>query len=154
LREVWLLTTLHVGSITTLATDRFRAANTFTKLGAAQGLNQAMQCVGAILIAPLAARFATRTVLSCAVFAFALMTVILLVVDAATGGHIRQPGKAVDYGDWNPDAIFVSPPQRSKLILQPIWGLAGIAYGMVELIRRVIPADICGGDVLRLRRMG
>jgi len=24
---------------------------------------------------------------------------------------------------------------------------------MVELIRRVIPADICGGDVMRLRRM-
>ena len=38
------------GSIVTLATDRFNAANTFTKLGALTGLNQAMQCVGAILI--------------------------------------------------------------------------------------------------------
>lgn len=32
------------GSITTLATDRFKASNAFTKLGAAQGINQAAQC--------------------------------------------------------------------------------------------------------------
>lgn len=37
---------LNPGSITTLATDRFNSENAFTKLGAAQGLNQAMQCVG------------------------------------------------------------------------------------------------------------
>lgn len=40
------------GSIVTLATDRFKAMDTFTKLGALTGLNQAMQCVGAILIVP------------------------------------------------------------------------------------------------------
>jgi len=90
------------GSITTLATDRFKKANTFTKrkssnlvaaytlifplpVGAAQGVNQAAQCVGAILIAPLIRRWPTRTVLSAAIFVFALMTAILLIVDAATG---------------------------------------------------------------------
>jgi len=41
------------GSIITLATDRFRAVNTFANLGALTGLNQAMQCVGAILIVSL-----------------------------------------------------------------------------------------------------
>ena len=41
------------GSIVTLATDRFKSANTFGKLGALTGLNQAMQVVGSILIAPL-----------------------------------------------------------------------------------------------------
>jgi len=41
------------GSIVTLATDRFKAASTFGKLGALTGLNQAMQVVGSILIAPL-----------------------------------------------------------------------------------------------------
>ena len=40
------------GSIITLATDRFKAVNAFSKLGALTGLNQAMQCVGAILIVP------------------------------------------------------------------------------------------------------
>lgn len=44
------------GSIVTLATDRFKAANTFGKLGALTGLNQAMQVVGSILIAPLIKR--------------------------------------------------------------------------------------------------
>lgn len=45
-----------------------------------------MQCVGAILIAPLVKQFPTRTVLASAVFGFGLMTAILLIVDAATGG--------------------------------------------------------------------
>jgi len=35
----------------------------------------------------------------------------------------------------------------------PIFSVSGIAYGMVELIRRVIPRDIVGGDVQKLRRM-
>lgn len=130
------------GSITTLATDRFKAANTFTKLGAAQGVNQAAQCVGAILIAPLIKQWPTRTVLSAAILFFGLMTTILLIVDAATHGKPKKSAaaKAV-YGSWDPDAIFI------------VWTLAGIAYGMVELIRRVIPADIVGGHVGKLRRM-
>ena len=49
------------GSITALATDRYDwdaektgvTANTFVRLGLLQGLNQAFQCVGSILIAPL-----------------------------------------------------------------------------------------------------
>lgn len=65
--------------------QRFRAENAITKLGAAQGLNAAMQCVGAILIAPLVKQFPTRTVLASAVLGFGLMTAILLIVDAATG---------------------------------------------------------------------
>jgi len=130
------------GSITTLATDRFNAATTFTKLGAAQGVNQAAQCVGAILIAPLIKQWPTRSVLSGAIFLFGLMTIILLIVDAATGGKLKPKGaKTPSYGDWHPNLIFV------------VWTLAGIAYGMVELIRRVIPADIVGGDVGKLRRM-
>jgi hypothetical protein len=130
------------GSITTLATDRFKAANTFTKLGAAQGINQAAQCVGAILIAPLIKQWPTRTVLTAAIIFFGLMTMILLIVDAATHGKIKPKASAKPiYGTWNPNAIFI------------IWTLSGIAYGMVELIRRVIPADILGGHVGKLRRM-
>ncbi|TFK68770.1 MFS general substrate transporter [Pluteus cervinus] len=130
------------GSITTLATDRFKATNTFTKLGAAQGLNQAAQCVGAILIAPLIKKWPTRTVLSGAVILFGLMTVILLIVDAASGGKMKNSDSAkIVYGNWDPNVIFV------------VWTLSGISYGMVELIRRVIPADIVGGNVGKLRRM-
>ena len=38
------------GSIITLAIDRFSEDHTFEKLGALTGINQAMQCIGAILI--------------------------------------------------------------------------------------------------------
>lgn len=60
------------------------------------------------MIAPLAARFATKNVLSTAVVIFGVMTTILLITDAATGGKVRQPGGKVQYGSWNPNAIFVS----------------------------------------------
>ncbi|KAJ2921517.1 hypothetical protein H1R20_g15573, partial [Candolleomyces eurysporus] len=130
------------GSITTLATDRFNAASAFTKIGAAQGLNQAAQCVGAILIAPLVKRWPTRTVLSAAIIMFSLMTAILLIVDAGTGGKFKDlETNEKRYGTWNPNLLFL------------IWTVSGICYGMVELIRRVIPADIVGGHVDKLRRM-
>ncbi|KAI5803979.1 major facilitator superfamily domain-containing protein [Peziza echinospora] len=129
------------GSIVTLATDRFKATNAFEKLGVLQGLNQAFQCVGAILIAPLIKRWPTRTVLAVAVSIFGILTAVLLIVDASTGGKIKVPGGKVTYGSWNPNALF------------PIYCSTGIAYGMVELIRRVIPRDIVGGDVNKLRRM-
>lgn len=35
----------------------------------------------------------------------------------------------------------------------PIYAICGIAYGMVELIRRIIPRDIVGADVQKLRKM-
>lgn len=35
----------------------------------------------------------------------------------------------------------------------PIYAVCGVAYGMVELIRRIIPRDIVGGNVQKLRRM-
>lgn len=130
------------GSIVTLATDRFNAANTFTKLGALTGLNQAMQCVGAILIAPLVKRFRTRTVLGVAIICFGVMTTLLLIIDAATGGRVkRSTDKTPVYGTYNPNGIF------------PIYMITGIFYGMVELIRRVIPRDIVGGNVQKLRKM-
>lgn len=93
-------------------------------MGAAQGVNQAAQCVGAILIAPLIKRWPTRSVLATAILFFSLMTTVLLIVDAGTGtgfsfrhysseltpfpgGQIRfkTKDKAVHYGSWNPNAV-------------------------------------------------
>ncbi len=45
------------------------------------------------------------------------------------------------YGKYNTDAMI------------PVYCISGIAYGMVELIRRVIPRDIVGGDLQKLRKM-
>lgn len=35
----------------------------------------------------------------------------------------------------------------------PVYCISGIAYGMVELIRRVIPRDLVGGNVQKLRKL-
>ncbi|KAK9243434.1 hypothetical protein V1506DRAFT_568420 [Lipomyces tetrasporus] len=119
------------------------------RVGLLTGLNQAFQCVGSILIAPLIKRFPTKNVLACAILVFGVFTAILLIVDAATGGTFvpgayrsQHPKNEFSYyGDYNTDGII------------PIYCVTGIAYGMVELIRRVIPRDIVGGNVQKLRRM-
>ncbi|KAF6797037.1 hypothetical protein CMUS01_15807 [Colletotrichum musicola] len=145
------------GSITALVTNRYDAemiqngtpSRTFERLGLIQGLNQATQCVGSILIAPLIKHFPTKNVLSAAILLFGLMTAILLILDAATGGTFMPAEFRKDhpedfwpyYGNYANDAII------------PIYAVTGVAYGMVELIRRVIPRDIVGGNVQKLRQM-
>ncbi|UJR24703.1 hypothetical protein I4U23_006077 [Adineta vaga] len=144
------------GSILTLATNRYdqdaslnnKPSNTFERVGLLSGLNQASQCIGSILIAPLIKRWPTRTVLSISVFIFGIVTAILMIVDTATGGYIKPkdfiPLNKNDfsyYGKYFTDAII------------PIYCVTGITYGMVELIRRVIPRDIVGGNVEKLQRM-
>ncbi|CAO3564277.1 unnamed protein product [Mortierella alpina] len=129
------------GSITLLATDRFKdSGSQFTRLAILQGLNQAFQCVGSIAIAPLIKRFPTKSVLSGSIFFFALLSAIIIIIDVSTGGKTPIE-KTQRYGQWN------------SLILFPIYSIIGICHGMVELIRRVIPRDIVGGDVVKLKRM-
>lgn len=123
-----------------LATDRFKSQNTFRNVAILQGLNQAFQCVGSIAIAPLIRRFPTKSVLSGSILCFGLLSALILIIDVATGGKIPD-GKIQRYGEWN------------SLILFPIYSIIGICHGMVELIRRVIPKDIVGGDVIKLKRM-
>lgn len=145
------------GSIVALATNRYdydaqrsnATPQTFARVGLLSGLNQACQCIGSIFIAPLIKRFPTKLVLSAAVLVFGFFTAILLIVDAATGGTFVPKNWERDhhesdfayYGDYKTDGMI------------PIYCFTGIAYGMVELIRRVIPRDIVGGNVQKLRRM-
>jgi len=103
------------GSIVALATNRYdyesittkTPSRTFERVGLLTGLNQAFQCVGSILIAPLVClrllvakiaarepltdaiqvkRFPTKNVLSGAVAVFGVCSALLLIIDAATGG--------------------------------------------------------------------
>ncbi|KAK7707139.1 hypothetical protein SLS64_007349 [Diaporthe eres] len=146
------------GSIVALATNRYdydaflsgTSPKTFERVGLLTGLNQAMQCVGSIIIAPLIKQFPTKNVLSGAIIVFAIFTAILLIVDAAAGGSwipeeykgLNHPDDRFEYyGRFNTDGMI------------PIYAVCGVAYGMVELIRRIIPRDIVGGNVQKLRRM-
>ncbi|KAF2878397.1 major facilitator superfamily domain-containing protein [Massariosphaeria phaeospora] len=145
------------GSVVALATNRYdeqarinkTTAVTFQRVGLLTGLNQAFQCVGSILIAPLVKRFRTKNVLSVAILVFGIFSSLLLIIDAATGGSFvpakwrkNHPKKNFPYyGDYNTDGMI------------PIYCVCGIVYGMVELIRRVIPRDLVGGNVQKLRRL-
>jgi hypothetical protein len=80
------------------------------------------------------------------------MASILLIVDKATGGRMKQASdnKPI-YGSYNPNGIF--PIYMTTGMFLQISLMIGIFYGMVELIRRVIPRDIVGGHVQKLRKM-
>ncbi|CAF1193982.1 unnamed protein product [Adineta ricciae] len=144
------------GSIVSLAANRYdrdamqsgMSAKTFEKVGLIIGLNQACQCIGSILIAPLIKRWPTRTVLSISIFLFSIFAALLMIIDGATGGKIKPnpfyPAHEHDY------SYYGNYP--TNLII-PIYCLTGIAYGMVELIRRIIPRDIVGSDEEKLQRM-
>ncbi|KAG9384742.1 hypothetical protein A1F94_004289 [Pyrenophora tritici-repentis] len=140
------------GSVIALATNRYdelekatHVSITFQRVGVLTGLNQAFQCIGSILIAPLIKRYPTKNVLACAILIFALMSSLLLILDAATGGRFAPRGWPKDdfsyYGNYNTDAMI------------PIYCVCGVVYGMVELIRRVIPRDLVSGNLQKLRRM-
>jgi MFS family permease len=143
------------GSIITLATNRFdqdalksrTSAHTFEKIGYVTGLNQALQCIGSILIAPLIKHFPTRTVLAIGIFIFAIFTAILIILDAATGGYIKPK----NFNLTNKNDFSYYGHYKSDWIIF-IFGITGMAYGTVESIHRVIPRDIVGHHVQKLQK--
>ncbi len=105
------------GSIIALATNRYdelekrtHISITFQRVGILTGLNQAFQCVGSILIAPLIKRYPTKNVLACAILIFGVMSSILLILDAATGGTFVPKGHPEKdfsyYGTYNTDGMI------------------------------------------------
>jgi MFS family permease len=144
------------GSIVSLAANRYdrdafesgSSSRTFEKVGLIVGLNQGFQCIGSILISTLIKRWTTRIVLSISIFIFGLFTALLLIIDASTGGKIKpsnfRPMHENDYSYYG---------KYPTNILIPIYCTTGITYGMVELIRRVIPQEIVGSNEEKLERM-
>ena len=105
------------GSVIALATNRYdelekrtHISITFPRVGILTGLNQAFQCVGSILIAPLIKRYPTKNVLACAILIFGVTSSILLILDAATGGRFvpneHPRGDFSYYGDYNTDGMI------------------------------------------------
>lgn len=111
------------GSIVALATNRYdydaflsgTSSKTFERVGLLTGLNQAMQCVGSIIIAPLIKQFPTKNVLSGAIIVFAIFTAILLIVDAAAGGSwIPEEYKGLNHPDDRYVALQDESPSRDN----------------------------------------
>ncbi|CAF1128878.1 unnamed protein product [Rotaria sordida] len=145
-----------IGAIVTLATNRYdqdahkadTSTHTFEKVGLLIGLNQASQCLGSIIISPLVKRWRIQFVLSITIFIFALSTAILMIVDSATDGHIKPK----DFKPKHKNDFSYYGKYRTDVII-PIYCISGITLGMVESIRRVIPVNIVGGNIIKLRKM-
>ncbi|KAI9094589.1 hypothetical protein DFS34DRAFT_628322 [Phlyctochytrium arcticum] len=131
----------YTGTISSLALDRFPEAQRFFYKGFLDGFNQAAQCIGSIAVAPLMRKFSVKNVLSTAIAIFAIISSLGMIIEGATGGKPPMNGEKAIAGNWNPRIII------------PIFVSAGFSHGTVELIRRVIPRDIVGGDVVKLKRM-
>lgn len=144
------------GSIITLATNRYdhdahhsrTSTRTFEHVGLLIGLNQASQCIGSMLVGPLIKHWRTQTVLAVTIFIFGLSTAIFMIIDASTGGYIKPS----DFESQN-NYDFPYYGKYDTDIIIPIYCVSGMTFGMVESIRRVIPAHIAGNDVIKLRKM-
>ena len=98
---------------------------------------------------------------------FGVCSALLLIIDAATGGTFMPIACKTFSLPTHPNPRLPSFPDRKNHpknewsyygkyntdAMIPVYCVSGIAYGMVELIRRVIPRDIVGGDVQKLRKM-
>ena len=107
-----------------------------------QGLNLALQVVGSLLVGPFIRRWYGKNVMSLSILGFGLVTLLVPILELSTGGRI--PGnlgsKNIEFwGSFSPYAIY------------PIYGAVGLFSGMLDTLRRVIPADIIGGDAIKLR---
>jgi MFS family permease len=89
-----------------MANERF-GHDRYAKIGILTGLNYVAQGFGSIVISPLIKRFSTRNVLSTAVILFALVSAIILIVDAATGGVLKfqTSDNMTQYGNWDPNGV-------------------------------------------------
>lgn len=76
-----------------------------------------------------------------AVSTFGMVPVLLMIIDKGSGGRMMGPDSVERHGSWAADGLF------------PLYCICGVCYGMIELLKRVIPRDIVGGDVDKLRQI-
>lgn len=93
------------GAFLTMSNERFGDSR-YAKIGLLTGLNYAAQGFGSIIVSPLIKRLPTRLILCAAVIAFAIVSAVILIVDASTGGipKFKTATNTTRYGSWNPDS--------------------------------------------------
>lgn len=73
---------------------------------------------------------------------FSTIPLLLLILDPCTGGKIKASGSSDEHrGSWNKNGLF------------PLYCLAGVCYGMIELVKRVMSRDIVGANADKLRQV-
>ncbi|ORZ31760.1 hypothetical protein BCR44DRAFT_1441579 [Catenaria anguillulae PL171] len=108
-------------------------------------INFAAQSVGSLLVSPLIKRWPTARVLSTTIIVFALLVAVVPIMELLTGGGrdgtLMAGEKGYKFGRWN------------VMIVAGLFPAIGVAHGVIELVRRVIPSKIVGDDALKLRKM-
>ena len=97
----------YLGSVAITAAERFPKENTFTYLGALQGMNQACQCIGSISIATLTSKYPTNKVLAWAIWLLSFIAAIFVLSEAFSGGTLTSPGR-------EKKKIYIFSKQRQK----------------------------------------
>ena len=141
------------GTVKSLALDRFTTAgfSVFQYTGYLDGFQAATQCIGSIIVGPLMRYYSVKSVLTFFLIVYAFISMIIMAIEHANGG--TMPTKCITKdglpptcsgaiaGDWDPVGII------------PIFVFSGIPFGGIELIRRVIPQKIVGGNEFKLKKL-
>ncbi|GBB88493.1 hypothetical protein RclHR1_01500023 [Rhizophagus clarus] len=123
-------------SISFLAQEKFTKSIALTMTPVLTSCFNIMQCICSIGAAQLLVRFRTNIILAFSMFCFGALALILIIVDASTGGKFETP-----QGQWSPWILF------------PIYLPMGGCLGILELVRRVLPRDIVGENPEKLKKM-
>jgi len=141
------------GTVKALAVDRFASWNypKYTYSGYMDGFNAATQCIGSIIVGPLMTIFPIKTVLSTSLLVFAVISMIIMCVEKANGGTFPTKCVTKDLlppvctgataGNWDPAGII------------PVFVFSGIPFGAIEIVRRIIPQQIVGGNEMKLKKL-
>ena len=123
----------------------------FTYSGYMDGFNAATQSIGSIIVGPLMTIFPIKTVLSAALFVFAVISMIIMCIEKANGGTF--PTTCVSKDMLPPVCTGAIPGNWDPVGIIPIFVFSGIPYGAVEIVRRIIPQQIVGGSELKLKKL-
>ena len=123
----------------------------FTYSGLLEGFNSAAQAFGSILVGPLMTLFRVGDVMTWSMLSFAMLAMIIMCLEKDTGG--TMPSTCVTVGVKPPKCTGAISGTWNILQIFPIFIFGGIPYGIIEMIRRVIPQQIMGGDEHKLKKM-
>ncbi|KAJ3091267.1 hypothetical protein HDU96_003107 [Phlyctochytrium bullatum] len=134
--------------------NRLTTSDTKTLWTVAQAINVIGQCVGSLLVAPLVRRMYAGRLLATCILLFGAVIVVIPILEGATS--TTPPSTAPRSRPTGPIQVLISRPRAgnwSPYLVFLFYTIAGVFWGMVELMRRVIPAEIVGENPVKLRRM-
>ncbi|KAI8852755.1 hypothetical protein BC829DRAFT_373570 [Chytridium lagenaria] len=133
-----------------LILNRLRGSDQGKLWTVAQSLALFTQCVGSLIVAPLVRRMYAGKLLATSVLLFGGVILLVPIIEGATGGVVPRvnTGGSKIASTWGKHFVYMDP-NPCPLLLSPLRYI----WGMVELMRRVIPAEIVGDNAIKLRRM-